>query len=140
MLATTVSEAYQEHANSAQSALSALDDAIAALTIQIADAEAVVISEQRRVLAEANAKALAAVTAKIETMLPEWLATARKMSDLLGTLNNFRYQVGGVSNYFGGVAAETQAGLRVILDDLNGAVEAVARRAANYNRQDQPGS
>jgi hypothetical protein len=71
-------------------------------------------------------KALAAVIANVEKLLPEWIATARKMSELLGSLNNFRYGVGGVSNYLGGVAAQTEAGLRVVLDDLSGAVAAVA--------------
>lgn len=122
----TMAEALQTRAEAARSALVGLDDAIAALSIQIADAEAAATSEQRRVQAEGHAKALTAVIAKVGDMLPEWLATAREMSESLGSLNNFRYQVGGVANYLGGVAAETEAGLRVVLDDLSAAIPAVA--------------
>jgi hypothetical protein len=123
----SAAETLRARAEAAQSALVGLDDAIAALTIQIADAEAVQTAEKRRIKAEADAKDLAAVLANVEKLLPAWIATARDMSDLLGSLNNFHYQVGGVANYLGGVAAETEAGLRVVLDDLRGAVDAVAR-------------
>jgi hypothetical protein len=116
----------QGRADTAQSNLLGLDDAIAVLTIQIADAEAVISAEHRRIKAEADAKELAGVIAGVEKLLPAWIATARDMSELLGTLNNFRYQVGGVSNYLGGVANQTEAGLRVVLDDLSGAIAAVA--------------
>jgi hypothetical protein len=124
--ANNVAETLHARADSARSALVGLDDAIAALTIQIANAEEAQSAEQRRIKAEADAKALAAVIANVEKLLPEWIATAHKMSELLGSLNNFRYGVGGVSNYLGGVAAQTEAGLRVVLDDLSGAVDAVA--------------
>jgi hypothetical protein len=126
-----VAQTLQARANTAQSALVGIDDAIAALTIQIADAEAALIAEQRRIKSEADAKALVAVIANVEKLLPEWIATAREMSELLGSLNNFHYQVGGVANYLGGVAAETEAGLRVVLDDLSGAVNAVADGSQN---------
>jgi hypothetical protein len=122
----SAAETLQVRAATAQSALVGLDDALAALKIQIADAEAAVNAEKRRVKAEADSKELAAVIANVEKLLPGWLAIAREMSDLLGSLNNFRYQVGGVTNYLGGVAAQTEAGLRVVLDDLSGAVAAVA--------------
>jgi chromosome segregation ATPase len=123
----STAETLQARAGTAKSALVGLDDAIAALAIQIANAEAAQAAEQRRIKAEANSKDLAAVLTNVEKLLPAWIATAREMSDLLGSLNNFHYQVGGVANYLGGVADETEAGLRVVLDDLRGAVDAVAR-------------
>jgi hypothetical protein len=123
---SNVAETLQERADTAKSALVGLDDAIAALTIQIADAQSALNAEHRRIKADADAKELAAVLAKVDQLLPAWIATARDMSELLGSLNNFHYQVGGVSNYLSGVAAETEAGLRVVLDDLSGAVAAVA--------------
>jgi hypothetical protein len=122
-----VAEALQARADKAQSGLVGLDDAIAALHIQIADAEAALAAEQRRVLAEANAKAFAAVIENVKRMHSGFLTTAREMSDLLGSLDNFRYQVGGVSNYLSGVAAQTEAGLRVVLDDISGTAAAVTR-------------
>lgn len=122
-----IAKTLQARSDTAHSALVALDDAIAALAVQIKNAEAAEIAEKRRVKAEADAKDLAAVLASVEKLLPAWIARAREMSELLGSLNNFHYQVGGVANYLGGVAAETEAGLRVVLDDLKSAVDAVAR-------------
>jgi len=122
-----VAKTLQARADSAQSSLVGLDDAITELAIQITNAEAAQNAEQCRIKSEADAKALAAVLANVERLLPAWIATAREMSELLGSLNNFRYQVGGVSNYLGGVAAQTEAGLRVVLDDLSGAVGPIAR-------------
>jgi hypothetical protein len=122
-----IAKTLQARSDTAHSALVALDDAIAALAIQIKNAEAAVSAEQRRVQAEADAKDLAAVLASVEKLLPAWIARAREMSELLGSLNNFHYQVGGVANYLAGVAAETEVGLRVVLDDLTSAVDAVAR-------------
>ena len=117
----------QARADKVQTMLVGLDDAIAALATQIADAAAARAAEQRRIQAEANAKELAVIISKVEKVLPAWIATAREMSGLLDSLNNFRYQVGGVANYLGGVAAQTEAGVRVVLNDLNDAVGPVAR-------------
>jgi hypothetical protein len=122
-----VAEALQGRADGAESALLGLDDALAALKIQIADAEAAVSAEQRRIKCEADAVALKQIIAKVETKIGPFLEISREMAELLSTLNNFRYQVGGVSNYLGNVASETQVALRLVLDDLNGAVDAVAR-------------
>ena len=122
-----VAKTLQARADSAQSALVGLDDAITALAIQITNAEAAQCAEQLRIKSEADAKELSAVLANVEKVLPAWIATAREMSELLGSLNNFRYQVGGVSNYLGGVATETEVGLRVVLDDLSGAIGPIAR-------------
>jgi hypothetical protein len=111
----------------AQNALAGFDNAIAALQAQIASAELAQCSEERRVLAEANAQALADVVHAVEKLLPGWLATAREMSVLLGSLNNFRYQVAGISQYLGDLGSEAEIGLKLILADLAGAVDAVAR-------------
>ena len=124
---SNVAETLQAHADAAQSALVGLDDAIAALAIQIANAEETQGAEQRRIKSEADAKELSVVLAKVEKLLPAWIARAREMSDLLGSLNNFHYQVGGIANYLDRVAAETDVGLKVVLDDLSGAVGAIAR-------------
>lgn len=121
------SEALQFRVDSAQSELLGLDDALAALVTQIADAEAAQSATQRRVKAEANAKALAVAIANVRKTLPGWLAAAREMSEQLETLNNFRYQVGGVAGYLSNVANETGVGLGLVLDDLSAAVDAVAR-------------
>ena len=123
----SIAEAMQVRADKAQAALVGLDDAIAALTIQIGNAQEAQTAELRRIKAESDAKELAAVVSKVEKLLPAWIATAREMSGLLDSLNNFRYQVGGVANYLGSVAVETEAGLKVILDDLIGAVGPIAR-------------
>jgi multidrug efflux pump subunit AcrA (membrane-fusion protein) len=122
-----VVRALHNRVDAAGKALAGLDEARADVAIKIADAEAAQHAEQRRVQAEVNAKALAAVIANVKENLPGFLATAREMSELLGSLNNFRYQVGGVSNYLANVANETEAGLRVVLADLSGAVDEVAR-------------
>jgi hypothetical protein len=119
--------ALHDRVDAAEKQIVGIDEARAALAIQIAEAVAAQTADERRVQAEANAKALAAVIADVEKKLPGFLATAREMSELFGSLNNFRYQVGGVANYLGNVASETEAGLRVVLADLSGAVDEVAR-------------
>jgi hypothetical protein len=122
-------EAAAVHADvsKAHSALVGIDDAIGVLQAQIASAELSQSSEERRVLAEANARALADVVDAVEKLLPGWLATAREMSALLGSLNNFRYRVAGLSQYLGDLGSEAEIGLKLILADLAGAVDAVAR-------------
>jgi GTP cyclohydrolase III len=111
----------------AQTVLAGVEDAIQALKPQIASGELAKLSEERRVLAEANSIALANVVRSVEAVLPDWLETAREMSRQLGSLNNFRYQTGGISQYLGDLGSEAEIGLRLILADLAGAVEAVER-------------
>ena len=79
-----VAKTLQARADSAQSALVGLDDAITALAIQITNAEAAQCAEQLRIKSEADAKELSAVLANVEKVLPAWIATAREMSELLG--------------------------------------------------------
>jgi len=122
----SVTEALQTRLEAAKSMLPGLDDAMATLGIQIRDKEAAIAKEQGRARAEADAKALAAVIANVKGALPAWLATAREMSELLGTLNNFHFQAGGVANYLSAVANESEVGLKVVLDDLSAAVAPIA--------------
>ena len=73
----SIAEAMQVRADKAQAALVGLDDAIAALTIQIGNAQEAQTAELRRIKAESDAKELAAVVSKVEKLLPAWIATAR---------------------------------------------------------------
>jgi hypothetical protein len=130
--------ALQATLDTAQSALVGLDAAIAESHVRIGIAELALTSEAKRIRCEADAEALAAVVAGLEEQFQPWLEATRAVAAGLEEINGFRYQAAPLAGFYRHIAGEGEIALRVVLDDLSGAIGEVARgeRAITFGKSE----
>jgi hypothetical protein len=117
----------QARVNTAQSELAGFDIAIAESQVRINTAELALTAEARRIKCEADAAALGAVIAGLEKNFEPWLRATRAIAAGLEEVNGFRYQAAPLAAFYRHIASEGEFALRVVLDDLSGAIGEVAR-------------
>jgi len=118
--------AIRNRVRSAQNQLADLDAALGALAGSITEADQGITTEKRRIASEADAASLAAIVANLEKNVKPLLEVTRALAADLESLNDFRYQAGGLAAYFRHIAGEGEIALRLVIDDFSGAVAAVA--------------
>jgi hypothetical protein len=121
-----VAAALQAAVNSAQSTLAGYDAAIAALTMQVTEAEAALNKERNAAANKASSEALAGKVDLIEAKLTPWLAGARELYKLLEELGVLRFEVGRVGDFVLDASNQVEVAMSVALPDLRAAVVAVA--------------
>lgn len=119
--------ALQDRASTAQRALTGIDAALAALAVLITEVEQAIAAEISKVKCERDAAALAAIIASLESRFGPWLEATRAIAAGLEEVNGFRYQAAPLAAFYRHIAGEGEIALRVVLDDLSGAIGEVAR-------------
>jgi hypothetical protein len=115
----------QQLIDSAQSELIGYDDALAALSTQIAAVEQQIAEEQQAVERKAASEKLDQEVSVIEAKLTPWLASTRELAALLEK-QTLRFEAGAIGRYLGNAAGEVEVAANVTLIDLHHAVKAIA--------------
>ena len=103
----------------AVSALAGIDDAIAVLTQQKAEADAQLAAERDRVERDAAAEALAGQVAAIEAALPKWLAETRAFNDALTAVTRLRhFESTEIAQFIQSAAAQVEVACNLSLGEL----------------------
>jgi hypothetical protein len=116
----------QAQVDSAASVLRGLEDAVAALTPQLAEVEQQLADEQQRAECKAASGKLDLEVAAIEGKLAPWLAATRELAGLWEKLAVLRFEAGAIARYLTNAAGEAEVAANVTLVDLHGAVKAIA--------------
>jgi len=115
----------QQRVDTAQSALRGLDDAIMALSAQLADAERALTDEQQRAARKAASEALARDVEIIESKLTPWLEGTRELATLVDKHSHLRAEAGAIARFLLNAAGEVDVAMGVTMADLQRAVKAI---------------
>jgi hypothetical protein len=121
--------------DSATSALSGIDDALAMLAQQKAEADSQLVEERdcadrKKVSEEINA-AVTSIEARIESML----SGMRELGKALSAIDHLSFEVGQLGQYLFGVAGEAEVALAFVVPDVRRLADAVKDGSAAIPRR-----
>jgi hypothetical protein len=115
----------QATANAAASALAGIDDALAVLGQQQAEAERQLAAERDRVERAVAADKLDKQVAAIEAVLPDYLARSRALADALSEIGHWHFESGQMSGFLQNTIGQIEVAANFTLAELKAMPEAI---------------
>jgi hypothetical protein len=123
-------QALQDRVNIAASAVVGLEDAIALVQPQIADIERKIDAERTQAERHAAAEKLARDLDVIERALPLYLEAAQRLTDAVGAVGYWYYELGEVGVFLRSTKPQVETQGTFALQELRGMVEQIKSGAA----------
>jgi hypothetical protein len=121
--------------DSATSALSGIDDALAMLAQQKAEAEAGLTAERDRAERMKVSEEINAAVSDIEKRVEPMLSGMRELGKALTAIDHLSFEVGQLGQYLSGVSGEAEVALAFVIPDVNRLADAVKNGTAAIPRR-----
>ncbi len=129
----------QRVVNDAASLLEGIEQAIATIAEQKAEAEAQLAAERDSSEREAAAQALDVQVAAIKGKLPKWLAASREFTDALTAVARLRhYETGEISAHVQNLAGQVEIACNLVLAELQALPDMIRNGNAPIPREERP--
>jgi hypothetical protein len=124
--------------DSAASALAGIDDALAVLEQQKAEADSQLVEERDRAERAKVSEEINAVVTSIEARVEPMLSAIREIADTLAALDYLSFEMGQLGRYLSGVAGEAEIAFAFVVPDVHRLADAVKDGNAAIPRRPKP--
>ena len=111
--------------DSAESALSGIDDALALLAQQKAEADSQLVEERDRAERAKVSEEINVAVTSIEARIEPMLSGMRELGNALTAIDHLSFEVGQLGRYLSNVAGEAEIALAFVVPDVNRLADAV---------------
>ena len=108
----------QDAVDSATSAMAGIDDALAVLAQQTAEAENQLVAERERIEREKASEEIVAAVTAIEAQIEPMLSGMRELGNALTAIDHLSFEVGQLGRYLSSVSGETEVALAFVVPEL----------------------
>lgn len=115
----------QDAVDSATSAMAGIDDALAVLARQTAEAENQLVAERERIEREKASEEIVAAVTAIEAQIEPMLSGMRELGNALTAIDHLSFEVGQLGRYLSSVSGETEVALAFVVPELHRLADAV---------------
>jgi hypothetical protein len=115
----------QDAVDSAMSALAGIDDALAVLTQQKAEAAKQLTAERERIERTKASEEISAAVMDIEARIDPMLSGMRDLGNALTAIDHLSFEVGQLGRYLSNVSGEVEVALAFVVPDLRRLADAV---------------
>jgi hypothetical protein len=127
----------QDAVNSVTSALAGIDDALAVLAQQKAEAETQLAAERERIERVNASEEIVTAVVKIEAQIEPMLSGMRELGNALSAIDHLSFEVGQLGRYLSGVSGESEFAFAFVVPELRRLADAVKDGNAAVPRRPQ---
>ena len=105
--------------------MAGIDDALAVLARQTAEAENQLVAERERIEREKASEEIVAAVTAIEAQIEPMLSGMRELGNALTAIDHLSFEVGQLGRYLSSVSGETEVALAFVVPELHRLADAV---------------